>query len=372
MKILINTAHQRFGGAIQVALSFIQECRSFKTHEFVVWVGPGVRKSLKEEEFPNNFQFQHFDFGIISLRKTYLINKRLQKAEKKWQPEVVISTSGPTYFHSQAPQIIGFNLGLYIYPESPFQRKLPFITKLKGKLKRGIHFYFFKRDADAYVVQTEDVNQRVQKALKTEEVFTATNTASQFYRERKMRLPKLPLRRHGRFRFVTISSYYPHKNLGLIPEVLSHLKIKGVENVDFVLTLKERDFDQHIGEHSNIFNVGPVPPEEGPGLYAECDGMFLPTLAECFSASYPEAMAMEKPIVTTDLGFARSICGEAALFFEPMNAKSAADQIIRLIGDVELQKNLISKGKRQLKTFDSPRDRAEKYIALCEKLGNNR
>ena len=151
----------------------------------------------------------------------------------------------------------------------------------------------------------------------------------------------------------------------MIPEVLSRLKAKGIETVDFVLTLKKKDFEQHIGEHPNIFNIGPVPPEEGPGLYAECDGMFLPTLAECFSASYPEAMAMEKPIVTTDLGFARSICGEAALFFEPKNAEAAAEQIIRLIGDEDLQQDLIEKGKRQLETFDTPRERAEKYLALC-------
>ena len=51
-------------------------------------------------------------------------------------------------------------------------------------VKKAAHFYFFKRDADAYVVQTEDVNQRVRKALKTKEVYTATNTASRFYRER--------------------------------------------------------------------------------------------------------------------------------------------------------------------------------------------
>jgi len=80
-------------------------------------------------------------------------------------------------------------------------------------------------------------------------------------------------------------------------------------------------------------------------------------------------MSMEKPIVTTDLGFARSICGEAALFYEAKNARAAAEQIERLIHDQALQKDLITKGKEQLKAFDTPRERAEKYLALCEKLG---
>ena len=369
MNILINTAHQRFGGAIQVALSFIHECRSFKTHEFVVWVGPGVRKSLTEKEFPNNFHFQHFDFGKITLSKTFTINRTLQEAEKEANPDVIIATSGPTYFQSKALQIIGYNLPLYIYAESPFLREQSLYRKLKRQLKKQLHFYYFKRDADYYVVQTDDVNQRVRQALDTDQVLTVTNTASSYYTDWTAYPPKLPPKAKGTFRFITISSYYPHKNLELIPEVLRELQIRGITQVEFVLTLKEQDFQTHIGAQPGIINVGPVRPEACPSLYQECDALFLPTLAECFSASYPEAMSMEKPIVTTDLGFARSICGEAALFYEAKNARAAAEQIERLIHDQALQKDLITKGKEQLKAFDTPRERAEKYLALCEKLG---
>src|SRR5690606_10275866 len=120
-----------------------------------------------------------------------------------------------------------------------------------------------------------------------------------------------------------------------------------------------------IGYHPRIHNVGPVRPEECPALYQECDGLFLPTLAECFSASYPEAMKMEKPIVTTDLGFAKSICGTAALYFEPMDAIAAAEQIKKLISSPYLQDRLIKQGKQELKKFDTPRSRAEKYLQLC-------
>ena len=38
MKIVINTSHQRFGGAIQVALSFINECKRFPEPQFYLWV----------------------------------------------------------------------------------------------------------------------------------------------------------------------------------------------------------------------------------------------------------------------------------------------------------------------------------------------
>ena len=368
MKIAINTSHQRFGGAIQVALSFINECKAFTQHEFYVWVGPGVRKSLKEEEFPANFHFEHFDFGVISYKMTFEINATMQAVEQRIKPDVIIATSGPSYFKSKAPQIIGYNLPLYIYLESPFMQEQTGYRKFRRFLKQQLHFHYFKRDADYYVVQTDDVNQRVRKALGTDKVKTVTNTASSYYCDWKAYPARLPEKKAGTFRFVTISSYYRHKNLELVPQVLRELRERGINSVEFVLTLKTEDFERHIRSQGGIHNVGPVEPEECPSLYQECDGMFLPTLAECFSASYPEAMLMEKPIVTTGLGFARSICGEAALFYEGKNAKAAADQIERLIKGKELQKNLVSKGKEQLKTFDSPQERARKYVELCESL----
>jgi len=368
LKIIINTAHQRFGGAIQVALSFINECKNFPKHEYHVWIGHGVGKSIKTGSFPENFQFYHFDFGVINFKTIRAIQNQLSVLEHQINPDVLISTSGPTYFHSKAPQIIGFNLPLYIYPESPYVQEMSWKSKLKLALKRKAHFYYFKRDATAFVTQTVDVNQRVRKAFDTDQVFTVTNTASNYYKDWEMYPKRLPEKSKDVFRLICISSYYPHKNLELIPEVLEELKQRGINNIEFVLTLKPDDYNTYIGHHQQIHNVGPIPPEECTSLYQECDALFLPTLAECFSASYPEAMIMNKPIITTDLGFAKSICGEAALYFEPKDARSAAGQIEKLIGDAELQKDLVFKGKEQLKTFDSPRDRARKYIELCESL----
>ncbi|MEQ8704195.1 MAG: glycosyltransferase [Phaeodactylibacter sp.] len=375
MKIVINTSHQRFGGAVQVALSFIHECCGYKEHEFHVWVGSGVRKSLCEADFPPNFSFYHFDFGLLSLKKTFSIQKALRKLEQIIQPDVIIATSGPTYFHSKAPQIIGFNLPLYIYPESPHVQSWSLSQKIKMRLKKMVHFYFFRRDAAAYVVQTDDVNQRVRIALRTEKVYTVTNTHNHFFDDWQAFPPKLPKKQNGVFRFITISSWYPHKNLDLIPEVQIELRKRGITNVEFVLTLKPEDFEEKVlkgDKVPGIHNIGPIPPEACPSLYQECDALFLPTLAECFSASYPEAMKMEKPIVTTDLGFSRSICGQAAIFFTPKCPFSAANKVEKLIQNEDLRKQLARAGVMQLSNFDTPQRRTYKYVKICERYAKVR
>ena len=150
--------------------------------------------------------------------------------------------------------------------------------------------------------------------------------------------------------------------------MLRNLRQRGIDSVEFVLTLTPEEYRERIGSQipEGVRLVGPVPPMECPSLYSECQGMFLPTLAECFSASYPEAMVMRKPIITTDLGFARSICGPAALYFKPCDAEDAATAIVGLVRDVALQDNLRREGLRRLEQFDSPAQRAGKILDICE------
>lgn len=98
--------------------------------------------------------------------------------------------------------------------------------------------------------------------------------------------------------------------------------------------------------------------------------MFHPSLLECFSAAYPEAMKMNVPILASDLSFARGICGDAACYFDPTSPESAGEAIYRLGEDEELRKRLITAGKEKLKQFDTAESRADKYLEILNSLGN--
>ena len=180
----------------------------------------------------------------------------------------------------------------------------------------------------------------------------------------------MPERNGNEVRLLTLSAFYKHKNFEIIPKTLASLHSKGVDNVKFVVTLPADRFKEAFGEHPspNIINVGFVPTLEGASLYKECDYMFLPTLLECFSASYAEAMVMKKPILTSDLGFAHTVCKNAALYFDPDDADDVADKIITLIHSPQLQAELIEKGTRQLCQFGSAEQRAVKILELCKQI----
>lgn len=374
MRLLINTSLLRFGGAVQVALSFIYECRLQAEHEYHVVLGPGVGAVLDPADFPANFRFYEKSFGVMTLHKLPRVAREMTALEAKVLPECVVTTSGPAYWRSRTPHLMGFNLPLYIYSESPFLKAMSPLKKARLAARRWLHCRYFRRDADALLVQTDDANQRVRRLLGTDCVYTVTNNHSAWFDNPPTAPLRLPEEKGGVLRFLSVTSYYAHKNLEIIPQILRQLPKEISSRLEFVLTLTPKEYRQQIEREipKQTRLVGPVPPPECPALYAECDAMFLPTLAECFSASYPEAMKMEKPIVTTDLGFARSICGEAALYFRPGDAQSAAQQIAHLFQNESVQRVLIERGRKRLAAFDSPAERAEKIIAICQKLVRDR
>lgn len=372
MKLLVNTATTFKGGSVQVAESFINECKKFNEHDYHVILGERIKQRIEKASFPDNFHFYDAPFRPATKVFTTAAADSFHKAiEEQCQPDVVFTTSGPAYWRSKAPHLIGFNLAHYLYPESAFFDRIPFHKKMKWKLKGLTINYFFKRDAEAYVVQTDDVNERLKSWVNNgRPVHTVTNTCSSYYFNPKKFPNKLPDNINQEFRFLTLSAYYGHKNIEVIKSVIAKLPDTSKKNIRFVLTLPSDIFQSLFTkeEQKYIHNVGPVPMEECASLYQECDAMFLPTLLECFSASYPEAMAMEKPIVTSDLGFARTVCADAAIYFDPIDSEDVTQKVIQLYQDQVLQKKLIAHGVKRLNVFDNPQSRARKYLEICQTL----
>lgn len=375
MKIFINTASTFKGGGVQVANSFIEECRQHPENDYHVVLGTTIGQMIKQEDFPANFHFYKIDYRpatkVFSLRGSSNFFKQL---EAKIKPDVVFTTSGPAYWKPKAPHLAGYNLPHYIYTDSPFMARLPLKNKIRWNLKGAMIRHFFKRDADAYVVQTDDVNQRVRKYLTTDKVYTVTNTFSAKYLNPKTVLDKLPAKQEGEFRLLTLSAWYAHKNLGIIKPVADILRQQNQTDIKFVLTLPQDIYLEQFPTqyHGQIINVGPVKIDEAPSLYKECDAMFLPTLLECFSASYAEAMVMRKPILTSNLGFAHTVCHNAALYFDPVNAEDIAAKMLQLYQSEKLQQELIEKGNETIKQFGSAQDRAGKYLEILKQLADGR
>lgn len=373
MKLIINSGSTYKGGSEQVALSFIDECRNYPDHDFHVIIGENLAERLNQGTFPNNFSFYILKnrpaSGVVTFIKSMLWFKEL---EGRVKPDCVIATGGHGYWRPRAPLVTGFNIPHYLYPESPYFSRISFKRRIYWKLKKIIDLYYFSR-VDAFLTQTEDINKRVRLLMKKNNVYTVSNTVNGHFYEPREYPNKLPEKEKGEIRLLTLSSYYPHKNLEIINDVILELLERGIRNIKFVLTIPESIYQSKFNEVARdyIFNVGPIPINECPSLYNEIDFMFLPTLLECFSASYAEAMMMKKPILTSDMGFAHTVCKDAAVYFDPLNPGDIAEKINNLSLDEDYQKKLIEKGSCIVQKLHTPASRAERYLSICKNLASH-
>ncbi len=130
-----------------------------------------------------------------------------------------------------------------------------------------------------------------------------------------------------------LSAYYPHKNHRILPRVVEVLRARGMASqVQIYVTLanpeKVEGWSPDIGDV--VRNLGPLTAAEVAPALLGASAMFIPTLAETYGLPYLEALALEVPVLTSDRGFARFICGDAAVYFDPLDPESIVDAISRL------------------------------------------
>ena len=119
----------------------------------------------------------------------------------------------------------------------------------------------------------------------------------------------------------------------------------------------------------HVLNVGPVCQSLLGAYYRGCDALFLPTLLESFTGTYVEAMYFGVPILTSDLDFARHVCGDAAIYFNPWDPGSIKDAILRLRSDSDLRRELVNRGRERLRAeFKSWDEIAADAIGALESL----
>ena len=172
-----------------------------------------------------------------------------------------------------------------------------------------------------------------------------------------------------------LTYYYPHKNL----EILIHVAttIRDLErDYKIILTIaasqhknaarllqdiRDQDLD------GVIVNVGPVTMADVPSLYRNCDGLLMPTLLESFSGTYVEAMFHRIPILTSDLDFARVVCGDAACYFDPHDADDIVTKIDAVFDDPRRVDSLIRAGERALCSLPDWAQAFERYQEIIRR-----
>lgn len=371
MNLIINTTTLSGTGVTQVAVSFIYECIAFTENTYHIFLSQVVSKEIDINDFPDNFHFYQFDGHPLYGIKGISIRKRLRQLESIIKPDVVFSVFGPACWTPKSKHITGFANSYYVYPESPFFKIIPLKDSFRIRLMKLAHRFFLRRNGKYFICETEDMSERLSTFLKVKKdnIFTVSNTYNKYFEtyQRGALSPLLPKATNKEYRFISLASFDIHKNLTILNKVIPLLIKQNIEiDIKFVLTIDPIIYEKNFSDEAKtkIINLGRIDVKQCPQLYSECNALFLPTLIESFSANYPEAMKMEIPIITSDYSFARSICEDAALYFNALDPEDIVKKILQIVNDKFVANQLISSGKIRLLEFGNAKIRAKKYLNI--------
>ena len=382
MKILINVVNARnIGGGFQVVFNFILKTQEY-TRPDVDWyyAVSGCLDSYLSDAFKDKVQKDHYFVypDQPDFKGTYWrVKRELKELEKKINPEVVFSPLSPGYFFFKHKEVMRFanawstNATSYAWKTLTFNPKMR--TKMYNIMQRAL-----LRKANYIITQTETVRGGLLRVtgLPENRVKVVPNVLPAVLRD----LDPTPLEGDGKWiEVAAVGGQMPHKNLEIIPKVLYILKEKyQLMNVRFHTTLpansgvwwRIENGLKAYGLEENVVNHGNMRLVDLADMYKHCRFCFLPTVLETFSASTIEAMYFDLKTVASDLSFNKEVMQDACLYFEPMNAKSAAEKLAQIIGDKALQDELSGKMKERLKNYTDFRKYFDDTVDFLIKVGN--
>lgn len=355
MRILLDCSQVRIGGGIQVTLGMLRNAANDHSHEWHAVVSGELAEECDPELAGRLNSLIVLPSANGSWDRMTAPRRYLPKIETQVQPDLVLSAFGPSYWKPRSRHIVGFAYGWLLYPDSIVFSRMGLLSRLKWRMIDQIKSRDFLQ-ADALIGETEVVRQRLFEVLgfPLDRIAVVRNTYSQTFVESLRSAVRV--RVDDVFRILVPAQSYPNKNLELIPPTAARLRELTANPFRFVFTLPEnqsawkrlsQNFRQ-AGLQDCVTNLGPVRHDQIAQAYRDSDAVFLPTLLECSTAVFPEAFCAEVPLATSDLDFAHELCGNAALYFDPLSPDAAATALVRLVQDAELRATLISAGIRAL------------------------
>lgn len=380
MNIILNFVPLKSGGGLQIGLDFINQAKQHGIRHQWFLVGTQGTPIANSTETPNFHLIYTVPNSILA--RLWFEYAGCRRLIKKVDADVVYTQFGPHWPGSHVPNIVGCAYSNLFYPEIDFWAKASFPARLfrkavdLGRLRRLRH-------ADHVIFETKDLADRAiqVKAFPRQRIswvkpsVSSLVTPSCEHKATRERCTGLPTG----YRVLLLSTHNPNKNIDLVPHILRSLEeTHRVTDVLFILTLPlpHRKTEQifrkarRLGVGDRIINIGPVPQEACVELYRSCDAVILASQLESFSNTIAEAWTMQKPLLVSDMDWARSLCGSGAVYFAYNDPDAAAHAIYRLKEDLSFRNDVVSKGRAVLETYPRPDQRFREYLTLIEQYGD--
>lgn len=272
------------------------------------------------------------------------------------------------------------------YPEIPFWKHLSVRGQALKYLKDRGRMLGYSR-ADYWIFETEVLARRAidLAGYPQNRVATVKMSTSTFVSPEKV---TSEVRDHFKqrigdgFSLLFMAGANPNKRIIHAGNAVADMRTRRITTtpVKIVTTLDPRsDYYRMIQQEFSRLqvedawvNLGQVAFDQIPSLIDACDVICLFSVLESFSSNFTEAWAMRKPLLVSDLDWARSACGKAAMYVSPENASELADAIVLLMRP-SVQARLLKEYTSHFNTYPTAQERCRQYLDCIEtarRLGN--
>jgi len=362
IRIAVIAHYCRIGGTLTGTLNLLKALKNVVQNEqFLLVCSAGC--GYQDIDLPANTEIFVYE-GLHSPLSRYRFERViLPKLVGRYGPDVIFGTANVGLPNPVSPQALLMQQAYLLYDKSHYPdihlRLRVRIAALRAQVKNSL------RATDLVLCQTPVVKRRF---------------ANRFgYPESKIRilrwappaeigpasadgLPSTLDNDADSLHVLLLTRFMPHRNPGtLIPLCLRYGKELRTKRVRFTTTIEPKD-DPHAARFLRnisdkclddlIINVGSLSRADVVKYYANSHVLWLPTTLETLCLPFLEAMSIGVPILAPDLDFARYVCGDAAIFYDPWDMESMFSKILLLRDDPPLRRQLIEKGRAELGNRD--------------------
>lgn len=371
--ILVNAAACGLGGAVQVSIGFIHEVIAVagaRGWSLTLAVAPAVAEMVASEAHAAGIPMEVFNIGPGPFWSGRETRRRLRQLAMDSKAQVVFTVFGPSYVRFPIPELMGLADGFAIAPVAGCYANHSWIGFLSTWVKSALKCLAL-HTGDYFWVETETAKAGlVSRAhVRPDKVSVISNGVNDLFVKALIGAPPATT---GDILF--LGSGYAHKNHKLILSVTKLLeKCLPNNNWRFIVTLQPGSrlwlelskSMVKVGLGHRLHNLGVLNLAECAAAFESATVVFHPSLLEIFSATYVEAMAARRPLVVSDRPFAHEICGDAAMYFDPVSPQSATNVLSEMLTNATLRDMLVQAGTIRLSLFPGPGQRNSK---LCDLL----
>lgn len=241
------------------------------------------------------------------------------------------------------PQIINVAYPIICYPDSPYWQHVPFVRRIKARLKSYFRAYLIRHRARCVIAEYAIMRDRLiaHVGISSEQIIVIPPITGRMARSLVNAATRVPIqapRGKAAFRILFVSGADQHKNLWRLPAVVDHLRLQGFGRVTFVMTVTETDFRNscaingvHYQPNGNdivcLEFVGPIFDQELVDQVNSCDVFANISDLESISNNFIEAEASKKPMLIADRDFSLSCVRTPYVSCEPHDVNSMAQAI---------------------------------------------